>query len=100
MLVIFSRVDTLYDRGANAANAVAWKERADTSSGDRFHPLLSRQVRRHDDPMPQSHDISYFAHTNSRAQFTKFGIKQADRLSHLYVIGKTGVGKTTLLVLE
>lgn len=26
-----------------------------------------------------------------------FGIKQADRLSHMYVIGKTGVGKTTLL---
>ena len=26
-----------------------------------------------------------------------FGIKSADRLSHIYVIGKTGVGKTTLL---
>ncbi len=26
-----------------------------------------------------------------------FGIKQADRLSHMYVIGKTGVGKSTLL---
>ena len=26
-----------------------------------------------------------------------FGIKQADRLSHVYVIGKTGVGKSTLL---
>ena len=26
-----------------------------------------------------------------------FGIKEADRFQHLYVIGKTGVGKTTLL---
>ena len=42
-------------------------------------------------------DISYFAHTNARHRFRTFGIKQADRLSHLYVIGKTGVGKTTLL---
>lgn len=27
----------------------------------------------------------------------RFGIKQADRLSHTYVIGKTGVGKSTLM---
>jgi DNA helicase HerA-like ATPase len=41
--------------------------------------------------------ISYFAETNFRRQFTRFGIKQHDRLSHIYVIGKTGVGKSTLL---
>jgi len=28
---------------------------------------------------------------------TRFGIRQHDRLSHLYLIGKTGVGKSTLL---
>ena len=37
------------------------------------------------------------ARTNARGRYLPFGIKQADRLSHLYVIGKTGVGKTTLL---
>lgn len=37
------------------------------------------------------------ARTNTRDRHHPFGIKQADRLSHLYVIGKTGVGKTTLL---
>jgi hypothetical protein len=42
-------------------------------------------------------DISYFAHTNSRNARVPFGIKQADRLSHVYVIGKTGTGKSTLL---
>ena len=42
-------------------------------------------------------DISYFAETNSRNHFQRFGIKQADRLSHIYAIGKTGVGKSTLL---
>jgi energy-coupling factor transporter ATP-binding protein EcfA2 len=42
-------------------------------------------------------DISYLARTNHRNENAPFGIKQADRLSHVYVIGKTGVGKSTLL---
>lgn len=41
--------------------------------------------------------VTYFARTNFRNQRTPFGIKQADRLAHLYVLGKTGTGKTTLL---
>lgn len=44
-------------------------------------------------------DISYFAETNFRQSFRPFGIKQADRLLHTYIIGKTGVGKSTLLEL-
>lgn len=35
--------------------------------------------------------------TNARNTFTRFGIKQNDRFSHSYIIGKTGVGKTVLL---
>lgn len=46
--------------------------------------------------MPET-EISYFARTNFHARNIPFGIKQADRLSHMYVIGKTGVGKSTLL---
>jgi type IV secretory pathway TraG/TraD family ATPase VirD4 len=41
--------------------------------------------------------VSYFAKTNFHRGYKEFGIKQADRLSHVYVIGKTGVGKSTLL---
>lgn len=41
--------------------------------------------------------VSYFARTNFHRRNRLFGIKQADRLSHVYVIGKTGVGKSTLL---
>ena len=41
--------------------------------------------------------ISYLRRTNSRNTRVPFGIKQADRLSHMYFIGKTGVGKSTLL---
>jgi energy-coupling factor transporter ATP-binding protein EcfA2 len=34
---------------------------------------------------------------NFRGQEKKFGIKPKDRLKHIYIIGKTGQGKTTLL---
>jgi len=46
--------------------------------------------------MTQDRDISYFAQTNYRRKVT-FGIRQRDRLAHMYVIGKTGVGKSTML---
>lgn len=41
--------------------------------------------------------IAYFARTNFRNQQKIFGIKPADRLSHVYMIGKTGTGKSTSL---
>src|SRR3990167_8794408 len=42
-------------------------------------------------------DIIYFGRTNYRNALRKFGIKTDDRRRHTYVIGKTGMGKTTLL---
>ncbi|MDD2731166.1 MAG: type IV secretion system DNA-binding domain-containing protein [Candidatus Portnoybacteria bacterium] len=42
-------------------------------------------------------EVTFFAETDFRNQKTKFGIKPDDRRRHTYVIGKTGVGKTTLL---
>ena len=42
-------------------------------------------------------DISYFAETNHHQKFVRFGIRQADRLSHVYILGKTGVGKSTVM---
>ena len=44
-----------------------------------------------------SQPITYLGKTCGRAPLKRFGIKQADRLSHLYAIGKTGTGKSTLL---
>lgn len=44
-----------------------------------------------------SSDITYFAETNYRNDKKRFGIKRADRRRHMYVIGKTGTGKTTML---
>src|SRR4051812_20460212 len=47
--------------------------------------------------MNQHRHISYFGRTIGRGPNRAFGIKQPDRLSHVYVVGKTGTGKTTLL---
>jgi len=44
-----------------------------------------------------SNRITYFARTNFRNRPERFGIKAADRLLHVYIIGKTGTGKSTLL---
>jgi len=41
--------------------------------------------------------ITYFGETDSRNKRVKFGIKAKDRTKHVYVIGKTGMGKSTLL---
>src|SRR6059036_2262217 len=41
--------------------------------------------------------IAYLARTNFRNQAKVFGIKQLDRRAHMYIIGKTGTGKSTLL---
>jgi ABC-type ATPase involved in cell division len=41
--------------------------------------------------------VTYFARTNAHNDRRVFGIKQVDRLSHMYVIGRTGTGKSTLL---
>lgn len=41
--------------------------------------------------------VSHFAMTDVRNQRKAFGIRAIDRAKHMYVIGKTGMGKSTLL---
>lgn len=47
----------------------------------------------HEDP----NKVVYFAETDARNRRTRFGIKLKDRSRHTYIIGKTGMGKSTLL---
>ena len=47
--------------------------------------------------MEDLNKITYFAETDSRNNRRKFGIKALDRSKHFYVIGKSGMGKSTLL---
>lgn len=42
-------------------------------------------------------DLTFVAKTNFRGAEQKFGIKRKDRRQHMYVIGKTGTGKTQFL---
>ena len=44
-----------------------------------------------------SENITFFAKTDARGQEVPFGIKAKDRTRHVYIIGKTGMGKSTLL---
>ncbi len=47
--------------------------------------------------MTTDNPLAVFARTNSRDDRRLFGIRQDDRLAHLYITGKTGTGKSTLL---
>lgn len=49
------------------------------------------------EPQFNNPEVNYFAETDFRGRKTRFGIKTADRARHFYVIGKTGMGKSTLL---
>lgn len=41
--------------------------------------------------------INFFARTEFRNKIATFGIKKDDRRKHLYIIGKTGTGKSTMI---
>jgi CxxC-x17-CxxC domain-containing protein len=45
----------------------------------------------------QNEEVALFAETNFRGARKRFGIKTDDRRRHMYIIGKTGMGKTTTL---
>ncbi|MFA6410706.1 MAG: type IV secretion system DNA-binding domain-containing protein [Candidatus Buchananbacteria bacterium] len=47
--------------------------------------------------IPNPNGVVFFAKTNFRNQETKFGIKKDDRRRHMYLIGKTGMGKSTAM---
>lgn len=47
--------------------------------------------------MDSQDQITYLGKVDHRNKLTKFGIKPKDRTKHMYVIGKTGTGKSTFL---
>lgn len=42
-------------------------------------------------------ELTVFANADARGSRQPFGIKRADRRAHMYIVGKTGTGKSTLL---
>ncbi|MDO8648363.1 MAG: type IV secretion system DNA-binding domain-containing protein [Candidatus Peregrinibacteria bacterium] len=69
-----------------------------------FVPHIVHMLARRSDP-PQDlpkigeKDVSGFGLTNYHNNFVPFGIRRSDRRRHLYVIGKSGSGKSKLLEL-
>jgi hypothetical protein len=47
--------------------------------------------------MPENDPLTYIGRANWRDRRRPFGIRAEDRRAHLYIIGKTGVGKSGLL---
>ncbi|MBI4433830.1 type IV secretion system DNA-binding domain-containing protein [Candidatus Uhrbacteria bacterium] len=48
-------------------------------------------------PHDHENEVNPFAQTNFRGKTQQFGIKTDDRRRHMYLIGKTGMGKTSML---
>jgi hypothetical protein len=48
-------------------------------------------------PRADTNPITYLARTTFRGEGRPFGIRREDRWSHVYVLGATGTGKSTLL---
>lgn len=47
--------------------------------------------------IPRKQDLTYLAETNFRDVQKMFGIKRNDRRQHMYILGKSGTGKSALL---
>ena len=64
-------------------------------------PNISRAASKKGEPplnLPIEGDVTFFGTTNFRNKRVKFGIKNntGDRLRHMYFVGKTGAGKSTM----
>jgi hypothetical protein len=65
-----------------------------------IHVLSRREAPPRELPTDLSDkEISFFGETNFRDRRVPFGIKRGDRRRHLYVVGKSGSGKSKLLEL-
>ena len=61
-------------------------------SNSTFHPQPSTVQT-----IDPKRDINFFAKTEFKNKDSIFGIKTEDRRKHVYIIGKTGAGKSTLI---
>jgi hypothetical protein len=63
------------------------------------HVLARKADPPQDLPKAGEHGVSAFGVTNYHGSFVPFGIRREDRRRHLYVVGKSGSGKSKLLEL-
>ncbi|OGK24288.1 hypothetical protein A3C25_02585 [Candidatus Roizmanbacteria bacterium RIFCSPHIGHO2_02_FULL_38_11] len=68
------------------------------ASGAKQSPQRDRHVANAPrDDIAKKRDVNFFAKTEFKNKDTIFGIKTPDRRKHVYIIGKTGAGKSTLI---
>lgn len=70
---------------------IAWGKRMVGEAPDNL-PIITKNTDK-----TSKDKINVFAETTFKNQTVKYGLKQADRRRHFYVIGKTGTGKSTML---
>jgi hypothetical protein len=72
-------------------------------NSDHVHHIVHVLARKSDPPqdlpLAGGRDVSTFGITNYHNNFVRFGVQLDDRRRHLYVVGKSGVGKSKLLEL-
>ena len=61
------------------------------------HVLAKKHEPPKDLPTSGTENVSMFGKTNYHNNYEDFGIKREDRRRHLYVVGKSGTGKSKLL---
>lgn len=47
--------------------------------------------------LSEKDETNYFARTDHKGEIITFGIKRKDRRRHMYIVGKSGTGKSTLI---
>jgi hypothetical protein len=67
------------------------------SGTNRIPRLRASDALARDDIQKTKMDVNFFAKTEFKNKETVFGIKTEDRRKHIYIIGKTGAGKSTLI---
>lgn len=71
------------------------RQRADR--GELIESSTDGRSKRQDPSFELKRDVNFFAKTEFKNRSTIFGIKTEDRRKHVYIIGKTGAGKSTLI---
>lgn len=75
---------------ANIPN-ISWGKKVLGEPPERL-PIIDK-----DSPVETKNDINVFGETVYKNRSVKYGLLRGDRRRHVYVIGKTGTGKSTLL---
>lgn len=87
-----SELATLWHLPSNVTKVpnIAWGRSVLTEAPDNLPAAL-------DISEEEKNEINFFAQTTFKNRLVNFGIKHKDRRRHMYIIGKTGCGKSTLI---